>query len=145
MPDAVRVIFRPNPKDVPEIMRRTRLTLGQPFITLPERPEEHEVLLVIDDHKIRRDDVEMVFNDMVLMNFAYALAGYRSGNNDASGSPMAQIRELARRLYGSYGQWVEANYGVVCLECHETLPTHTDNCQAGAKNKRGMTAPADTR
>jgi hypothetical protein len=136
-PDGVRVVFRPEPKDVPEIMRRCRLTLGQPFITIPmeTRPDEHKILAVIDGHKVRRDDVEMVFNDTVQMNFTYALAGQRCEDHDPPGSAMAEVRSLARRLYGSYGEWVETNYGVVCMECNQALPAHGDTCTAGKKNR----------
>lgn len=59
----------------------------------------------------------------------------QSGDNDAPESPMAQVRELARKLYGSYGEWVEANFGVVCMECNLKLPAHTPQCSAGIKNK----------
>lgn len=132
-----RISFRPDPKDVPEIMRRSGLVLGQPFITIPmeTRPDEYKVLMVIDGHKVRREHVEMVFNDTVLMNFTYALAGHRSEDNDPPGSPMAEVRALARKLYGSYGEWVESHYGVICLECDKPLPDHTGNCSAGSKNR----------
>ncbi len=132
----VQIVFRPDPKDVPEIMRRTRLTLGQPFITIPmeTRPEEHKVLAEIEGEKVRRDAVEMVFNDTVQMNFAYALAGRQCEDNDPPGSAMAQVRELARRLYGSYGEWVEKYYGILCMECNRTLPEHSESCGAGKKH-----------
>ena len=135
----VEIVFRPNPEDVPEIMRRTDLTLGQPFIQIPEetRPDEHKVLAVIDGQKIRREHVEMVFNDTVLMNFVYAQTGHRSEDHDPPHSPMAKIRELARQLYGSYGEWVEANYGVICMECSEILPRHNDACRAGKRSTPG--------
>jgi hypothetical protein len=137
MTDQVRLEFRPDPKDVPEIMRRAGLVLGQPFIEIPmeTRPDAYKVLALIEGHKVRREDVEMVFNDTVLMNFTYACVGHRSGDNDAPGSLMAEVRALARRLYGSYGEWVEANYGVICLECNQDLPWHSENCSAGMKNK----------
>jgi hypothetical protein len=142
--DGLRIAYRPDPKDVPEIMRRTKLVIGQPFVTLPNdtRPDAHKVLMVIDGCQVRRDDVEMVFNDTVMMNFAYAHTGHRSEHNDAPGSPMAQVRELARRLYGSYGEWVETNYGVVCLECNETLPSHTEKCSAGARYRDSLKSHA---
>lgn len=137
------LVFRPDPKDVPEIMRRTQLILGQPFIKLPmdRRPDEHKILAVIDGHKVRRKDIEMVFNDTVLMNFTYR-GFHQSEDCDLPGSVMAQIRALARELYGSYGQWVEANYGTVCLECNELIPTHAANCVAGARNARSANAAA---
>ena len=132
-----RLEFRPNPKDVPEIMRRSGLILGQPFIQIPmeTRPDEFKVLALIDGVKVRREHVEMVFNNTVLMDFTYALAGHRSEDNDPPGSLMAQVRALGRELYGSYGKWVELNYGVICLECNLALPSHTENCSAGIKNK----------
>lgn len=47
---------------------------------------------------------------------------------------MAQVRELARRLYGTYGEWVEANFGVICMECRRLLPSHTGGCEAGRRH-----------
>ena len=104
---------------------------------MDRRPDEHKVLAVIDGHKIRREAVERVFNDTVLMNFTYK-GLWRSEDNDPDGSPMAIIRALAREMYGAYGQWVEANYGTICLECNFNLPEHSDSCSAG---KRYRTAP----
>lgn len=133
----VEIVFRPDPADVPEIMRRTRLVLGQPFLEIPapNRPDEHKVLAVIGGHKVRREDVEMVFNDTILMDFVYRAAGRRSEDNDPPGSPMAEIRDLARQLYGLFGEWAAISYGVLCLECKQELPAHTETCAASKKNK----------
>jgi hypothetical protein len=147
MGDDLRLVFRPDPKDVPEVMRRTKLILGQPFLTIPSetRPEEHKVLAEIEGHKVRRDDVEMVFNDTVLMNFNYAHTGHRCEDEDPPGSPMAQVRALARKLYGSYGEWVEKHFGVVCMECNRELPEHLENCTAGQKNRNSASPEGEAR
>ena len=138
----IELEFRPESKDVPEIMRRTELCIGQPFVTLPmeTRPDEHKVLAVIQGEKIRRGAVEMVFNDTALMNFVYA-GLHRSEDNDAPGSLMAEVRALARKLYGSYGGWVEANYGVLCLECNRSLPEHDEKCAAGKQSRIRLPKP----
>lgn len=85
--DRAEVVFRPDPKDVPEILRRGDLILGQPFLFLPDRPDEYKVLAVISGEKIRRQAVEMVFNDTVTMNFVYALTGHKSEDHDPPGKP----------------------------------------------------------
>jgi hypothetical protein len=123
-----QIVFRPDPKDVPEIMRRSDLVVGQPFLELPDRPPAHKVLGMIDGIKVRREVVEMVFNDTILMNFIYREAGHQSRDGDAPGSPMVKIDALARQLYGEFGEWVEKNFGVICMECRCALPGHEVHC-----------------
>ena len=68
--DKVRVVYRC--KDEAESNRRAaraNILIGAPFLRLPDNPPEHKVLLVTKDgSKIRRAEVEMVFNDMCLMD-----------------------------------------------------------------------------
>ena len=131
-----KLVFRPDPKDVPEVLRRSDLVLGQPFVALPDeiRPAEHKVLAVIQDHKIRRADVEMVFNDTISMDFVYRHTGCQSDDFDSPGSFMSELRAFSRKFYGEYGKWAAANYGVNCLLCDQALPDHLEFCTAGLKH-----------
>jgi len=137
-PEGWKVVFRPDPKDVPEIMRRQGLVMGQPFVSLPNRAADHKVLAVIDGHKIRAADVEMVFNDGLLMDFVYRGIGPTSAEKDDSF--MSQVRALAETLYGDTGADVRAKYGVVCLECGASLPDHSETCKAGIRAQRSRQA-----
>lgn len=135
-PDKLELVFRPKPEDVPEIMRRSELVLGQPFLELLDRPPAHKVLGTIEGRKVRREDVEMVFNDTVLMNFIYREAGRQSEDNDPPGSAMAQIRSLARELYGTFGQKIEQDFGTICMDCGDTLPFHETSCGVPARRAK---------
>lgn len=119
-------------------MRRGDLVKGQPFITIPQhnRPSPHKVLSIFNRSKIKLDAVEMVFNDTVLMNFTYRNSGHQSEDDDPPESTMKKIRELARALYGEYGQWIEENFGTICIECRRTLPDHIENCKAGIEYRK---------
>jgi hypothetical protein len=128
------VMFRPDPKDVPEILRRQGLVIGQPFVKLPDAIP-HKVLAVIDGQKVRAADIEMVFNDGLLIDFVYRGIGPTSAEQDTPA--MAQLRALAADLYGQLGKDVQSKYGVVCLECGADLPEHSEACTAGAKYRRG--------
>jgi hypothetical protein len=128
-----RIVFRPNPKDVPEIMRRQNLVVGQPFVLLPGAVPYHKVLGEFEGTKIRRETVEMVFNDALLMDFVYRGIGPKSSDSDSPA--MAAARELAAELYGETGRDAQAKYGRICLECGSELPQHSVGCGAGEKNR----------
>jgi len=130
-----KLVFRPDPKDVPEIMRRQRLVLGQPFVFLPGR-DPYKVLTVIEGHKIRAEDVEMVFNDALLMDFVYRGIGPTSAETDDG--PMKEIRALAGRLYGQAGVDAREKYGLICLECGSHLPEHLESCKAGIRTRNQL-------
>lgn len=125
-----RLVFRPDPKDVPEIMRRTRLILGQPFVFLPDR-QMHKVLAILSGHKVRTEDVEMVFNDALTMDFTYRGIGPTTASMDDVF--MSEVRKLATELYGQTGLDAQVKYGTVCLECGLNLPEHLDTCKAGIR------------
>lgn len=65
----VRVVYRP--KDENEAKRRVNrmeALMGTPFIRLPNC-SDHKVLMVTSDgYKVRRDTIEMVYNDALLMD-----------------------------------------------------------------------------
>lgn len=136
VPPGLRVVFRPKPEDVPEIMLRTDVAMGQPFVELPDRPPAHKVLGTIGVQKVRREDIEMVFNDTVLMNFIYREAGHQTEDVDPPDSRMAEARTLARQLYGDFGKWVEQNFGTICVECRTALPDHEAHCGVPARRAK---------
>ncbi len=125
------LVFRPDPKDVPEINRRGKLVTGQPFVSLPDAPNVHKVVGEFKGHKIRIKDVEMVFNDAMMMDFIYGGIGPTTAGTDDEAT--AAIRQISTTLYGDYGATIKQCFGTWCLECKLQLPEHRDSCTAGKK------------
>lgn len=70
-PDQLRVVYRcKNDDERARRCKRMDELVGKPFIELPNSPDKHKVLFVSKDgYKVRVNEVEMVYNDMVLMDY----------------------------------------------------------------------------
>lgn len=133
-------MFRPDPKDVPEIIRRQKLIVGQPFVYMPNR-DPNKVYAVFNGCKVKAENLEMIFNDALLVDFVYRGIGPTSTSLDEGA--LIEVRKLSENAYASISADIRRKYGTVCLECDSQLPTHTDTCTAGIRNQnhyRGLKA-----
>ncbi len=94
----VRVVARPEDFGLTreEVLRRASAQTGA-FKHLPGNPPPHKVLAEIDGHKVRVEEIEMIYNDTELMEAVYGLGCH--DKIDHPDSPMAKARALARKLY----------------------------------------------
>lgn len=98
--DGVRIIYRPKTEE--EGKRRcdrAMLLRGTPFVRLPGALPGDPVLFEVDGHGVKVSDVEMVFNDCLLMD---AVSNYGEDGplyRDTLNGPMLRVYEYAVKAY----------------------------------------------
>jgi hypothetical protein len=81
-----------------EIVRRAKERIGTPFRHLPGNPPDHKIMGELPDgRKVSARALEMVYNDMLLMDYCYGEGYYARINTPGQ----VAILEMAKRLYGS--------------------------------------------
>lgn len=135
MNDKVQMVFRPDPKDVAEVLRKTRAQVGQPFIVLPG--DRNKVLKVFQTNgitfKARMKDLEMVLNERLLMDWAYShCAGHEAAREAADTPEMKDLFQMAMEIAASdpvTTAKVNCAKEGRCAVCNESLfLPHADNC-----------------
>lgn len=96
----IEVVYRPKTKEEGQRRAKRAVEIQGPFIRLPGNLPVHRVCFVArDGSKVRVGDVEMVFNDMLLMD---AISGWGEDGplyEDTVGGLMAEILEWAKEAY----------------------------------------------
>jgi len=86
--DSGEIVYRPKTEaEAQRRVERSKCLQGLPFLHLPDNPPQHRILFEFHGVKVRVSNVEMVFNDALLMdaisNWGQDGPLYRDTLNDA--------------------------------------------------------------
>lgn len=73
--------------------------IGKPFVRLPGDWPFHKVLAFICGQKVRVSDVELVWNDMLLVDTVFGDGEYERTNKAEEGNINCEVLSIAQELY----------------------------------------------
>jgi hypothetical protein len=100
--DKVRVVYHPaTPEEAERRCKRVEALVGTPFVSLPGNVPDHKVLFIASNgYKVRKSDVEMVYNDCLLSDAVSNWGEDGPLYESTLDNPLhAEVFEYARKAY----------------------------------------------